>query len=542
MAKTTVVARVLDDNQLECQIDAPNDKKLLLNGSTTDANPTLKGSSLLKKNLALVDNAWGYAKCHYLKVNLPTAKEQKNAEKSAKAFREEAEWIAELVASPGDTWKKGWCSSCFASSKTMHQKVERVPGPLPAYLCKECGSPTLPCADPRCDNMAVRESGAIKIPRFCAEHRHDITGFEKANSSMGVLENYKDFFKYEQPNLSSRVKLAGAGLAAATVLGPASLLAAPAVGGAIGTLVGLQGAAASSYGLALLGGGSLAAGGFGMAGGTIVVASVGAALGGALGASVTNAYVREDKSFAIEKLQDGTGVPVVLCNGFLSEGNSGWGEWKDLIAKRYPDSPVYKVHWGAKELKDLGILAGYGALKGAGPAVVKNAAMAANKAAAKKLGPVAPVFVAAELAKNPWHVAKSRADKTGVVLADLLARTDAESYVLIGHSLGARVMVIAARNLGTKTDGPRVQSAHLTGAAIRTDGDWSTLTTRVDDAIYNYHSTNDNVLKYLYTTAMAGQKAAGSIGFTQCPPKLKNIDGSAKIERHSDYYTKLKLR
>ncbi len=46
----------------------------------------------------------------------------------------------------------------------------------------------------------------------------------------------------------------------------------PGVGEAIGTLVlGLHGAAATSAGLALLGGGSLAAGGFGMAGGILVL-------------------------------------------------------------------------------------------------------------------------------------------------------------------------------------------------------------------------------------------------------------------------------
>ena len=54
------------------------------------------------------------------------------------------------------------------------------------------------------------------------------------------------------------------------------------MGGALGTLVGgYSGAAATSYGLALLGGGSLAAGGFGMAGGAAVVGVVGGGLGGA---------------------------------------------------------------------------------------------------------------------------------------------------------------------------------------------------------------------------------------------------------------------
>lgn len=124
---------------------------------------------------------------------------------------------------------------------------------------------------------------------------------------------------------------------------------AEAIGGAIGSVVGgYSGAAATSYGLALLGGGSIAAGGLGVAGGTLVVTALGGALGGALGASVANAYLREDRSFRIDRLQVGSGVPVVICDGFLSESETGWGEWEQIVTRRYPDSPVYRVHWGSK--------------------------------------------------------------------------------------------------------------------------------------------------------------------------------------------------
>lgn len=62
--------------------------------------------------------------------------------------------------------------------------------------------------------------------------------------------------------------------------------AAPWVGGAIGASLGLSGAAATSAGLALLGGGSLAAGGFGVLGGTILMTGVGGAVAaGAAGAT-----------------------------------------------------------------------------------------------------------------------------------------------------------------------------------------------------------------------------------------------------------------
>ncbi|MEZ5249983.1 MAG: DUF726 domain-containing protein [Ilumatobacteraceae bacterium] len=259
-----------------------------------------------------------------------------------------------------------------------------------------------------------------------------------------------------------------------------------------------------------------------------------AALGCTLGASVTNACA-QDKSFHIEMLQGGAGTAVIVCNGFLTEGDVGWGEWRAIITQRYPDSPIYRVHWGAKELRDLSAMLGSGAVKAAGPAAIKSAAVHASKAAVKKLAPIAPALVAGQLAKNPWHVAKNRANKTGVVIADLLARTEASSYVLVGHSLGARAMVFAAQTLSTKADGPRLEAVHLLGAAIRGKGDWESLTARVDDAVYNYHSTHDDVLRYAYKIAEVGHTAAGLSGFTPPGPKLKNIDVSDCVDGHSAY-------
>ena len=70
--------------------------------------------------------------------------------------------------------------------------------------------------------------------------------------------------------------------------------------------------------------GRLAAGGYGMAGGTVVVAAAGVGLGGASGASVANAYVRTTSRSASKK-SDGDATTVILANGFLSEGTDRLG-------------------------------------------------------------------------------------------------------------------------------------------------------------------------------------------------------------------------
>ena len=538
---------------------------LSLAGELTDLEPVVESGGVLEANPALVSNMWAYAKTWYAartssnaealgladpaeqKTALQVAEAQRRvAQKRAESYARTAQWIADVADDVSLlNVMRGWCSSCFVL--TEHRRSNRPAGQLPVYVCQGCGSPTLPCVAVGCDNMAVRDRGAIRVPQFCAEHRHDIPGFEKAQGTIGELHDYEQFLEYDKPDLNSASKIAVGGALAIGVAVPLTLLAAPAIAGAIGSLGafgGLSGAAATSHGLALLGGGSLAAGGLGMAGGTAVITAVGAAVGGALGASVSNAYLREDKSFRIELLRPGRGgVPVLVANGFLTEGTGEkWGGWKVIVNERYPDSPVYRVWWGAKELRDFGVFGASAMGKAGGIAIAKGAAAAATKAGARFLtNIVGPAMIATDLAKNPWHVAKNRADKTGVIVGDLLARTEADAYVLIGHSLGARIMVVAAEALGTKPGGPRIQSAHLLGAAIGAKSNWDALAAAVDNVVYGYHSSHDNVLKYVYKAVQAGETAVGLVGFNPVSTKLQNVDVSDHVDTHFDYLDNVHL-
>jgi hypothetical protein len=188
------------------------------------------------------------------------------------------------------------------------------------YLCDNCGAPTSVCVAPGCPNLANRGFRGLSTPKYCAEHRHDIPGFEKLEQRLQRIEDYGPWLKYEKPNLSRMSRVIGVAAVGGVALAPVAFLAAPAIGGAIGAATGLSGAAATSHGLALLGGGSLAAGGLGMAGGTTVVTALGGGLGTALGAITTAAYVSTDSSFKIEKLRGGRGTPILFAAGFLTGG------------------------------------------------------------------------------------------------------------------------------------------------------------------------------------------------------------------------------
>ena len=394
--------------------------------------------------------------------------------------------------------------------------------------------------------MASRGTGRFRVPAYCAEHRHEIPGFEKAEKRLGSIDDCEDWLTFDKANLSRVTKVSVFGIGSAAVMAPVAFVAAPAIGGILGSSAlggGLSGAAATSHGLAMLGGGAIGTSSvaFGMAGGTAVVTAAGGALGGALGASATSAYVRSDKSFRIEKLRDGTGPTVLLASGFLTEGSNGWGTWRKIIDAHYPEAPVYRIHWGSRELKDLGSLGAIGTQVGATRWAASLASRATTKGAAK-LPWIGTMFAARGIAANPWTVARTRADMTGAVIADLLARTDSGPIILIGHSLGARVMLRAAQLLGTKETSPALQSVHLLGAAVGSRGDWRTLGASVSGTVWNYRSERDRVLGALYRYAQFGSPAAGYAGLLPTAEKVKNVNVTRAVSGHSEYFTAVRLR
>lgn len=123
-----------------------------------------------------------------------------------------------------------------------------------------------------------------------------------------------------------------------------------------------------------------------------------------------------------------------------------------------------------------------------------------------------------------------------------MARTEADAYVLVGHSLGARAMVRVAQGLGTAADAPRLQSVHLLGAAINAAEDWTSLTDAVEEGVYNYYSANDQTLRRLYSIVQGGQTAAGLVGMAGQYPKVHNIDVSDQVGGHRQYLENVELR
>lgn len=528
--------------RFRCCVQTGRGATATFSGTIDAVDPETSGDRRLLLNAALVNNAWAYAKHEHAYRRSRSAELREVNRKQADEHAATATGIADLIDALGSEHRQAWCSGCFA--RTAHRRVSGRRYAPPAYLCIGCGSPTTPCASPNCGNMATRRTQSVCVPRYCAEHRHEIPGFTKMNRQLDSIDDYKEWLDHDKANLARYTRVGLASVGAGTVLAPVAFFSAPLIGGIIGASAmggGLTGAAATSHGLAMLGLGSLASGGLGMAGGTAVVTAAGATLGSAYGAAVTTAYVGNDKSFRIQKLRDGAGPAVLLASGFLTQGDKGWGQWRRLVDSRYPDAPVYRVHWGSKELKNLGSFVTKGAVK---TATLRRAALVAarsSRAASKAVPVLGPSLLVPDLARNPWTVAKNRSEMTGAILADIIQRTRTPEYVLVGHSLGARVMVTAAQALGTTHGTPRLGVVHLLGAAVTSGGDWMSLDSAVRDTVWNYWSSNDRVLNYTFRTVQLGRQAVGAKGFRSSHPKIRDRNVSRLVSSHSDYFTAVHL-
>jgi pimeloyl-ACP methyl ester carboxylesterase len=533
MTRVTYTAR---GRGYEVRLTTEGTRELVVTSSgVVDPSPVVVGSDELTANAALVTRLAGYASNELAYRRLRSPEKRMSHRLTADRDERDAIAIAEMVIRTGSSTVSGWCSGCF--EQATHARVKGDERPKRRFLCLNCGTPTTRCAVPGCAHLALVNPRALHTLRYCAAHRHEIPSFEKLTNRLANLADSEGWLEFESRNATRITKVAGGTVGAAIVIAPMAFFAAPVVGAALGGSAlggGLTGAAATSHGLAMLGGGAVATGGLGMAGGTAVVTATGAALGGALGASTVAAYAGADKSFRIELVRRGTGTPVVFATGFLTEGTSSWGAWRRLIDSRFSDSPVYQLRWGAKELEDLGVLVASGGAKIAVRKILVKQAKKGSKAFGSLPG-IGAVFAASDIASNPWTVAKARAGMTGAALADLIARTDEGPYVLIGHSLGARVMVAAAQALGTRAAAPKIASMHLLGAAVGDRGDWRTVDDAVAGKVWNYYSSKDQVLRWLYSLAEGNQKAVGFVGFRSRFPCMMDRNVSRTVSSHSAY-------
>lgn len=311
---------------------------------------------------------------------------------------------------------------------------------------------------------------------------------------------------------SNALKVACVALGGGVLLAFTGGIAAPAIGGAIGTyFMGLTGAAATSAGLAALGGGAVAAGGLGMAGGTAAVATLLGVGGAAVAGSKMRTLTGDLAEFAFEELS-GPGAHVNVCvSGWLSERDDLRHSWA-AMGEVWPFGHRFALRWESKHLYKLGSLLTAVAAKNVAKAGLEVWAARASRAAATALAWPMLVINAMDLIDNPWHVAASRAKQAGRELARVLAEGafGRRPVSLYGFSLGAQVIFHALEELARNGSVGLIDHVVLMGGAITADPiRWLSLRSCASGRVVNVYCRTDWVLAYLYRPAQGEFNAAG---------------------------------
>ena len=253
------------------------------------------------------------------------------------------------------------------------------------------------------------------------------------------------------------------------------------------------------------------------------------------------------RSFEIKKIKSGKGVKIIFINGFLTSKLDNIDDWKKQLEKIYPNNSWYYLSWGSETLYDLGmsivdlqtnsVIIQTIMEPSKSKKIDKNTILKLTKIfakqGAKKLFVFNKLLTVYNATNHPWFAASIKAEQTGILLSNILARTK-DKYILCGHSLGAKVIYHALESLATK-DEKIIDTVHLLGGAVGSDKEsWKKVKNAVREKIYNYKSDNDYILASLYklgtffTSNPIGRNSIDIRG-------IKNIDVSYIVNGHGKY-------
>ncbi|MFH1039166.1 MAG: DUF726 domain-containing protein [PVC group bacterium] len=157
--------------------------------------------------------------------------------------------------------------------------------------------------------------------------------------------------------------------------------------------------------------------------------------------------------------------------------------------------------------------------------------------------------------RERWQDSKAQAISAGEELARHVSSTgSSEKVILMGHSLGARVIKTCLESLAK--GGTEVKKVYLLGAAVPSGESWAGTSRAVLGEIINCYSTNDAVLQIPYHAAEllsgiadtdGGNRAvqkmpaglldspAGLRGIAKAGKKVANVDVSNFVDRHNGF-------
>ncbi|KAG4033559.1 hypothetical protein MFRU_004g00660 [Monilinia fructicola] len=357
---------------------------------------------------------------------------------------------------------------------------------------------------------------------------------EAAKKMSGNEETQK---RSEENKVARRWKVGLAGVAGAAIVGVTGGLAAPLVAGALGTVMGGLGLGATTAAGLL---GAVAQSG-------VIVGSLFGAYGASMTGKMMDAYAKEVSDFAFLPLR---GTPRQKSVKEMAAkdrrlrvtiGVSGWLTQKEDVITPWRvlghQSEVFALRYELEALSKLGTSL-ESVVKSAAWSIAKKEIIARTIFASlmTALWPIGLLKVS-KVIDNPFSVAKSRADKAGLVLADaLINRAQGERPVtLIGYSLGARLIYSCLMSLAERRAFGLVESAVLIGAPAPSDATaWRSMRSAVSGRLVNVYSENDYILAFLYRTSSIQFGVAG-LQEAQDVKGIENVNVSEMVSGHLRY-------
>lgn len=366
----------------------------------------------------------------------------------------------------------------------------------------------------------------VKIAKTLLEAAKHMTAEEEAKK------------RGEQNQTARRWKVGLAGIAGAALIGITGGLAAPLVAAGLGTIMGGLGLGATAAAGLL---GALAQSG-------VIVGALFGAYGGRMTGQMMDMYAKEVEDFAFLPLRGSTRkarktaeIPAEDRRLRVTIGISGWLTQKEDIISPWRalghQSEIFALRWELDALMHLGTSM-ESVLKSAAWTVAKKEIIARTIFGSLMFALWPLSFLkASKVLDNPFSVAKNRADKAGLVLADaIINKAQGERPVtLIGYSLGARVIYSCLMSLAERKAFGLVESAVLIGAPCPSDGAfWRAMKSVVSGRLVNVYSENDYILGFLYRTSsiqlgVAGLQQIGDVS------GIENVNVSSIVSGHLRY-------
>lgn len=246
--------------------------------------------------------------------------------------------------------------------------------------------------------------------------------------------------------------------------------------------------------------------------------------------------------FKITKHRDGNYPAVITISGWRSQDKDNRKDWEESILEAFPDREWFHLEWNSEKIPFADK-----ALKTNMPSadVEINKPKARNKFIKGLIslttviaGTIVPVVAVGlnskKILNNYWHIAVRNSKVTGECLAKVISSCQKKEFILVGHSLGARVIFNCLNHLYENQLNSNIFEVHLLGGAVGSNSEkWSQKSLLVKNNIYNYFSNNDIVLKTSYRASML---SLSPIGLTKMNNKKAiNKDSTHLIKGHSEY-------